>query len=136
MKDVRHDIRVFHKGDDLVGECPTWNVEENALYWVDTRRPLIRRQQDGGNPHTWSLPTGMGAFAFRATGGIVAGMQNGFDFIDLDTGVVTPIHNPSQTGPRTGSTTENATQRGGSGAARAMEGASIEPDRCIASIPI
>jgi L-arabinonolactonase len=89
-----HDVRVVHQGADLIGECPTWNVDENALYWIDTRRPSIHRRDSDGNVKTWKMPTGMGAFAFRKSGGLIAGMQNGFCFIDLDQNRVEPIYDP------------------------------------------
>lgn len=89
-----HDIRVVHEGGDLIGECPTWHVDEGALYWVDTRRPSIHRKDAAGTVKTWAMPTGMGAFAFRRSGGLVAGMQNGFVFIDLDQERIEPIFDP------------------------------------------
>ena len=94
MKQLSHDIRVAHHQRDVIGECPTWNVEENALYWVDTRRPSVHRLDARGERRTWEMPTGMGAFAFRKSGGLVAGMQNGFAFIDLDRNTVEPFHDP------------------------------------------
>ena len=28
---------------DILGESPIWHEREGALYWVDVRRPAIRR---------------------------------------------------------------------------------------------
>ena len=28
---------------DILGESPIWNEDEQALYWVDIRRPAVRR---------------------------------------------------------------------------------------------
>jgi sugar lactone lactonase YvrE len=103
MKHVSHDIRLVHQGNNLIGECPTWNVDEQALYWVDTRDPFIHRCDAKSAIRSWKMPTGMGAFAFRKKGGLVAGMQNGFAFIDLDErtdrATVTPFHDPEPDRP-------------------------------------
>ncbi len=89
-----HDIRVVHGGGDLIGECPVWNVDEQALYWVDTRRPSVQRADREGQVRTWLLPFGIGSFAFRERGGLIAGMERGFCTIDLETGAVTLVADP------------------------------------------
>lgn len=99
MKELKHDIRVLHHGHNAIGECPTWNVEENALYWVDTREPFIHRHDAKGGVRSWRMPTGIGAIAFRHSGGLIAGMQNGFALIDLENETVKPFHDPEPSMP-------------------------------------
>ena len=42
---------------DILGECPLWNERALALYWVDIRRPALRRlQAASGRVETWALP--------------------------------------------------------------------------------
>lgn len=94
MKELSHDIRIAHHGNNLIGECPTWNVDENALYWVDTRQPFIHRRDAAGHVKSWAMPTGIGAIAFRRSGGLIAGMQNGFALIDLQKDTVDPFYDP------------------------------------------
>ena len=94
-----HDIRIAHAGKDLVGECPTWNVAEQAIYWVDTRCPSLQRLSADTLHRSWTMSTGIGSFAFRKNGGLVAGMQNGFCTIELDSGTVTSLVDPEPTMP-------------------------------------
>lgn len=94
-----HDIRLAHAGKDLVGECPTWSVAEQALYWVDTRGPSLQRLNADSSHRSWTMPTGIGSFAFRKKGGLIAGMQNGFCTIELDSGAVTPLVDPEPAMP-------------------------------------
>jgi sugar lactone lactonase YvrE len=50
---------------DILGESPLWNEREQALYWIDIRRPAVRRfDQANGRIDTWSLPGLVGSIAF------------------------------------------------------------------------
>ena len=41
---------------DILGESPLWNEVEQALYWIDIRRPAIRRlDHASGRIETWTL---------------------------------------------------------------------------------
>lgn len=72
----------------LVGECPRWHPTERALYWVDIYEPSLNRfDPKTGENRRWAMPERIGCFAFRKAGGIIAGMQSGIAFVDLDGGV-------------------------------------------------
>ena len=50
---------------DILGESPIWHEGEEALYWVDVRRPAIRRlDHASGTVVTWSMPDLIGSIAF------------------------------------------------------------------------
>ncbi len=50
---------------DILGECPLWNEREQALFWVDIRRPAIRRLDfASGCVDTWPMPDLIGSIAF------------------------------------------------------------------------
>ena len=52
---------------DLLGECLLWDERGNALYWVDIRRPAIRRlHHASGTVETWPMPDLVGSIAFVA----------------------------------------------------------------------
>ena len=52
---------------DILGECPLWNEEQQALYWVDIRRPAVRRlDHASGRIDTWAMPDLVGAIALVA----------------------------------------------------------------------
>ena len=58
---------------DILGESPIWDEHEEALYWVDVRRPAIRRlDHASGNVTTWSMPDLTGSIAFVEGGLLVA----------------------------------------------------------------
>ena len=70
-----------------LGECPVWSVEEQALYWVDIRRPALHRLDPGsGASRTWPMPSRIGSFGLRESGGAVVALEDGFHLLDFDTG--------------------------------------------------
>jgi L-arabinonolactonase len=84
----------------VVGECPLWCPREQALYWVDIRRPAVHRLDPAtGSNATWPMPEDVGSLALRAGGGAVVARRSGFAFLDLATGALTPIHDPEPDRP-------------------------------------
>ena len=82
-----------------LGECPVWSVEEQALYWVDIRAPALHRlDPDTGATRSWPMPSRIGSFALRESGGAVVALEDGFHLLDLGTGelefVTGPEHVP------------------------------------------
>ena len=80
---------------DILGEGPIWHPEEKVLYWCDNLKPSVQRYDPAtGEVSAWPLEKQVGSIVFRESGGIVAGMECGFCFIDLDTGEVETIVDP------------------------------------------
>jgi sugar lactone lactonase YvrE len=82
-----------------LGECPVWSVEEQALYWVDIRAPALHRlDPDTGATRSWPMPSRIGSFGLRGSGGAVVALEDGFHLLDLESGrlefVVGPEHVP------------------------------------------
>src|SRR3954471_24394471 len=70
-----------------LGECPVWSVQEQALYWVDIRAPALHRLDPGtGGDAAWAMPSRIGSFGLRESGGAVVALEDGFSLLDLDTG--------------------------------------------------
>jgi sugar lactone lactonase YvrE len=70
-----------------LGECPVWSVEEQLLYWVDIRGPALHRlDPDTGATATWPMPSRIGSFGLRESGGAVVALEDGFHLLDLETG--------------------------------------------------
>ena len=85
---MRDEIKCVLQRKALVGECPRWHPTERALYWVDIYEPSLNRfDPKTGENRRWVMPERIGCFAFRKAGGIIAGMQSGIAFVDLDGGV-------------------------------------------------
>src|SRR3954451_4511190 len=80
-----------------LGECPVWSVEEEALYWVDIRAPALHRLDPGtGATRTWPMPSRIGSFGLRESGGAVVALEDGFHLLDLDTGELQFVAGPDR----------------------------------------
>ncbi|WP_158045936.1 SMP-30/gluconolactonase/LRE family protein [Skermanella pratensis] len=79
----------------LLGECPVWSVEEQALYWVDILAPALHRLDPAtGATRTWAMPHSIGSFGLRESGGAIVALRNGFHLFNFGTGDLTPVANP------------------------------------------
>jgi sugar lactone lactonase YvrE len=66
-----------------LGECPVWSVDEQALYWVDINAPSLNRFDPLTRRNmAWAMPTSIGCFAVRQSGGFIAALRNGFWLVD------------------------------------------------------
>lgn len=60
---------------DVLGECPVWNVAEQALYWIDIRQPTIRRYRpETGGVESWPLPEMVGSIALAGPGRLLVAL--------------------------------------------------------------
>ncbi len=79
----------------LLGEGPVWLPEEDALYWVDIKAPAAHRFVPAiGGRQSWPMPEEIGFLIPRAGGGFIAGLQSGFAFVDLSSGVIEHFASP------------------------------------------
>ena len=61
-----------------LGECPTWSVAEQALYFVDINAPsLVRFDPATGAHRAMPMPASIGSFGLRASGGFVVALRDG-----------------------------------------------------------
>jgi sugar lactone lactonase YvrE len=80
-----------------LGECPVWSVEEQALYWVDIRAPALHRlDPDTGAARTWPMPSRIGSFGLRESGGAVVALEDGFHLLDFETGRLQFVDGPER----------------------------------------
>lgn len=84
---------------DLLGESPVWSARDQSLYWVDTRRPCVRRWTPGAGQavRDWPTPQAVGSIALAAPGQLVLALANGFAMLDMGSGhvhAVAPIQHP------------------------------------------
>jgi xylono-1,5-lactonase len=82
----------------VLGEGPVWVEREHALYWVDIQGSKVFRLHDG-DVRTWDTPIRVCSLAPRASGGFVAGTEDGIFFVDLDSGRFEPIADPEADRP-------------------------------------
>ena len=84
----------------ILGEGPVWSETENAILWVDIKgRRLHRYCLDTGTGKYWDMPHRICWIAERVNGGLIAGMDSGFAFIDPRTMSISSIGHPESDRP-------------------------------------
>ena len=78
-----------------LGEGPVWNEETQTIFWLDITQNLIHSYNINEQKHTsFNVGEMVGSIAFREKGGLIAGLQNGITFIDIESKKVEHIINP------------------------------------------
>ncbi len=99
------DARIERIGKDRyrLGEGPVWDVEEQALYWIDCYAPRAWRHDPAtGAFRHWDLPGDKaGCLALRRDGGAIVTVDNGIYSLDLQTGECECLLLTETTGSRT-----------------------------------
>jgi sugar lactone lactonase YvrE len=68
----------------LLGEGAWWSVAEQALYWLDIKRPaVLRYRPDDEARQEWPSPEEIGCFAAREQGGFIGGFRSGLAVFEL-----------------------------------------------------
>ena len=78
----------------LLGEGPVWVANEAALYWVDIKGRKIFRRDERGQVEQWETPLRVGSLVPCASGGFIAGTDQGIGTVDLDSGRFKIVENP------------------------------------------
>ena len=78
----------------VLGEGPHWVADEQALYWLDIKGYKIFRLGEGGEVDSWDTPLRIGSIARRASGGFIAGTEDGIAQVSLDEGRFELSFNP------------------------------------------
>lgn len=72
---------------DILGESPVWDERRRVLFWVDIRRPAIRRlDPESGRVDTWPMPAMVGAVALADDGRLLVAMDAEILLFDVETG--------------------------------------------------
>jgi len=83
-----------------VGEGALWDVEEQALFWVDIPAARLHRfDPASGESRTWELGEPIGCLALREQGGAVVALHSGFHLFDFETATKTLIIDPEADRP-------------------------------------
>ena len=92
---MSHSVRCVVDCRNKLGEVPLWDVEEQALYWVDIEGRLLQRLTPAtGTVERWGMPERIASFALREKGGLVVAFASGLAFYDLGTGQIDWIARP------------------------------------------
>jgi sugar lactone lactonase YvrE len=75
VSEVEHVLAVQNR----LGEGPRWNVDEQALYWVDIENDAFHRFHPApGAQERCVVGLPVGALGFRAAGGLILATREGF----------------------------------------------------------
>jgi sugar lactone lactonase YvrE len=74
-----------------LGEGPVWDARDQSLYWVDIPEGRVHRMAADGSFSSWDTGQPVGAVVPRASGGLVAAVEDGFMALDLDSGSLTML---------------------------------------------
>ena len=89
------DFKIVADTGDQIGEIPTWDEREQALYWIDLLTPRMHRlQPETGELTTWPTPELFSAFAMRDSGGFIVATRTHLAFFEPQTGAFEPICRP------------------------------------------
>ena len=89
------DFSIAADTGDQIGEIPTWDEREQALYWIDLLTPRMHRLQPAsGELTTWETPELFSAFAMREAGGFIVATRTHLAFFDPHNGSFEQICRP------------------------------------------
>jgi sugar lactone lactonase YvrE len=81
---LQSEPRVVSTGRDKVGESPVWDVQAQALYWVDIEgRHIHRLDWRSQVQQTWDTPERVGCIALASDGRVIAAMETGVFALSL-----------------------------------------------------
>lgn len=81
-----HQVECVANVHAVLGEGPLWVERDRALYWVDIKGRKVFRLGDAGRVETWDTPMRVGSIVPRASGGFIAGTDEGIAEVDLAAG--------------------------------------------------
>jgi len=85
-----------------LGEGPLWDLQECLLYWVDSLAGLVHCHSPSQDTFlSWPVHQMIGSLALRDCGGAIVSLQDGFHYLDLDTGALEPVRLLEQDESRT-----------------------------------
>ncbi len=87
--------------NNILGECPVWDVDQQLLYWVDITGQVLHRFDPVSNQvQAWKTPFEFGSFALRQDGeSLIAGTRDGFAIFDFNTNQCEHFAMPEQADP-------------------------------------
>lgn len=85
---------------DILGESPVWDERAQCLYWVDIRRPAIRRLDPAtGQVDAWPMPDLVGSLALTEEGRLLAALPHFIALFDPVSGSLESFARPPRRVP-------------------------------------
>jgi len=90
------EIEIVLNAGATIGESPTWAALENALYWIDIKKPaLYRYEPETNGQKSWMMPSDIGAFALVSEpAGAVVALRSGIFRLEFDSGSLVQLSQP------------------------------------------
>lgn len=90
------EIEVVLAAGATIGESPTWASAEQALYWIDVKKPALYRYDPAtGGQRSWPMPSDIGAFALLSDPpGAVVALREGLFRLGFASGSLTQLAPP------------------------------------------
>jgi L-arabinonolactonase len=86
---------------DVLGEGPVWDVQEQALYWVNIRGCAVRRFDWATRRiDTWTLPEVVGSLAVRERGGLLVALKSSLSCFDPTSAALQRVSAPEADWPQ------------------------------------
>ncbi|MEB0058439.1 MULTISPECIES: SMP-30/gluconolactonase/LRE family protein [unclassified Variovorax] len=93
-------VRRVGSQTDILGESPLWDDRGQCLYWVDIRRPAIRRLLPStGQVDTWEMPELVGCIALTDEGRLLVALSQFIALFDVVSGSLEALARPRQSVP-------------------------------------
>lgn len=85
-----------------LGEGPVWDIEDQALYYVDAAGGKLNRYDPGtGELQSWEFDGRIACLGLRERGGAIVALWNGIHLFDFVTGELTLLGDPDAAVART-----------------------------------
>lgn len=85
---------------NIIGEGPLWNNEEQSLYWVDITGQTINRYMADSKVHeSYPVDSQVGVISFRQKGGLIVAGSKGFSFWKVGNPKLELINDPEADNP-------------------------------------
>lgn len=93
-------VRRVGSQTDILGESPLWDDRGQCLYWIDIRRPAIRRLLPAtGHVDTWEMPELVGCIALTDEGRLLVALSQFIALFDVVSGSLEALARPRQPVP-------------------------------------
>jgi len=89
------EIEIAVQSHSKLGEGAVWDVQDQALWWVDIKAGLVHRYApETGDNLTYDVGEPVGCLSRRRAGGLLIATQSGLHFFDPDTGAREALVDP------------------------------------------
>ncbi len=98
MTNEQVQVHVVADVGALLGEGPQWVARDQALWWVDIKGRKLFRLKDGDFSE-WDTPMRLGSIIPRASGGFIAGTDQGIAAVEPEAGRFEILFDPEADRP-------------------------------------